>query len=216
MTEEVEKIKVVMDFEASASKIKFRKCFGCLSISLMLKVTMNKETGKTYCDYCKGITGVWKGECHPDWLPTWTDEHGNIQFRLPDELKGLREGEKLLIQRMSVYVPMEHLRFGSHGCHGHCCCFPQNVQEICDVLPRTKCEAIQVVKRYVLDDGNIGNVSFRVRRTKVMRALIWLKRHNRHYKDITIEEGNLDWLGDEEEGILPVTTIHLDDEKGKL
>ena len=204
-------MQVIKKFEKSVMRIKHNKCFGCLSVSLAMKVTMNKKTGKTYCETCKKVKGIWNGKSHPDWLPSWNDEKGNIHFDLPAELKDLREGEKLLIQRMSIYVPLEHLRYGAHGCHGHCCCFPQDVQEVCDVLPRKHCEAIQVVKKYLLDDGNIGTVSFRIRRTKVLNALRWLKMHNHHYANITIEEKNLAWLGDEEEGLLPVTTVQQDD-----
>ena len=39
----------------------------------------------------------------------------------------------------------------------------------------------------------------RVNRRNVMEALLWLKKHNPHYKDVTIKESNLDWMKDKDE-----------------
>lgn len=64
--------------------------------------------------------------------PIWYDEEGAIHFELPDELKCLREGEKLLIQKVTAYVPLLHLQNGQIGSRGHACSF---VQEILN--PRT-------------------------------------------------------------------------------
>ena len=48
-------------------------------------------------------------------LPIWYDKEGIVQFLLPEELKCLREGEKLLIQQVAAYVPLLHLRDGQIG-----------------------------------------------------------------------------------------------------
>ena len=42
-------------------------------------------------------------------LPVWFDVNGKKYFELPEELKDLTEGEKLLIQIINVYVPVNHL-----------------------------------------------------------------------------------------------------------
>jgi hypothetical protein len=42
-------------------------------------------------------------------LPIWLDKEGIVQYNLPEQLKCLREGEKLLIQQVAVYVPLLHL-----------------------------------------------------------------------------------------------------------
>jgi hypothetical protein len=41
--------------------------------------------------------------------------------------------------------------------------------------------------------------SLRVKRKNVLEALIWLKKHNPLYSDISIRENNLDWMQGEEE-----------------
>ena len=82
-------------------------------------------------------------------LPTWND--GNIErYDIPLELQNLREGEKLLIQKVSVYVPLLHLQYGQLGIKGHVCCFPQDVQEVCTVLPclPKQLTIVKVVQRY--------------------------------------------------------------------
>ena len=42
-------------------------------------------------------------------LPVWFDELNNINYKLPKQLEGLREGEKLLLQQISPYVHLQHL-----------------------------------------------------------------------------------------------------------
>jgi hypothetical protein len=39
----------------------------------------------------------------------------------------------------------------------------------------------------------------RVKRKNVLEALLWLKKHNPLYSNISIRENNLDWLQGEEE-----------------
>ncbi len=41
--------------------------------------------------------------------------------------------------------------------------------------------------------------SLRVNKQNVFEALLWLKKHNSHYADITINELNLDWMNDQNE-----------------
>ena len=70
------------------------------------------------------------------YLPIWIDKTGEVHFELPEELKCLQEGEKLLIQQVSVYVPLLHLKDGQIGSRGHVCSFVQDISNICTVLPR--------------------------------------------------------------------------------
>ncbi len=39
----------------------------------------------------------------------------------------------------------------------------------------------------------------RVNRRNVIEALLWLKKHNPHYRDVTINKSNLDWMKDKDE-----------------
>ena len=138
-------------------------------------------------------------------LPIWLDDTGTPMYHLPDELLGLREGEKLLIQMVSPYVPLRYLKLGAYGSEGHVCCFPQKVEEVYCTLPRKKVKAIKVIKGYKNEDGTQGETTFMIRRTKVLQALRWLKKYNAIYRDqVTIDESNLDWMDSDEEKELQV------------
>ena len=108
--------------------------------------------------------------------------------------------EKLLIRRCANFVPSIHLKNGVFGIKGHCVTFPQDITKMCDELPQRKETLITFIR-------NIGNKdtsavfpkSMTVNRRKVLEALMWLKKHNIFYKNITIKEEHLDWMGDAEE-----------------
>ena len=55
---------------------------------------------------------------------------------MPEERLGLTMAEKMLIQRASLFVPLQHVKDGTMAIQGHVCCFPQNIDSICSVLPR--------------------------------------------------------------------------------
>ena len=97
--------------------------------------------------------------------PTWTDREGNIHYTIPQELQGLREGEKLLLQQVSPFVPLQHLQKGNYGCKGHVCSFPQDIQSICTVLPRlpTDINIVNIVKNFRDKDNNPHYMTFRIR-----------------------------------------------------
>ena len=68
-------------------------------------------------------------------LPIWFDVNGKKHFELPEELKDLTEGEKLLIQIINVYVPVHHLFKGQTGCKGHSAAFRQDITKVASILP---------------------------------------------------------------------------------
>jgi hypothetical protein len=39
----------------------------------------------------------------------------------------------------------------------------------------------------------------RVNRQNVIKALLWLKKHNPHYRNVTINKSNLDWMKNKDE-----------------
>ena len=53
--------------------------------------------------------------------------------------------------------------------------------------------------------------AYLVSRSRVLRALAWLKTHNREYKDIEIDESALDWIGDSDSAHFISTTIVVED-----
>jgi hypothetical protein len=72
--------------------------------------------------------------------------------------------------------------------------------------------AISVVKHFKAKDDSDGDgpssLIFNIRKDKVLTALRWLKKYNKVYKDIEIQEANLGWMGDKEEMELDVKVSH--------
>ena len=136
-------------------------------------------------------------------LPVWYTQDGRPQFHLPDELIDLTYAEKMLIQRLSPFIPMIHLKNGVHGLCGHVCAFEQDVEEFVNRLPRhrrdvTMLKVLKTVAAEIGDDKNTRVQAFRVRRKNVFDALRWLKKYNAEYSDIEIDHTALDWMDDEE------------------
>lgn len=164
------------------------------------------------CSTCQASGTNWQDKVKD--LPIWYDEKDNVQFYLPDELKCLREGEKLLIQQVAAYVPLQHLQSGQIGSRGHVCSFVQDISSICTVLPRLPDDVqfVKVVKKYLQEGGQIGSKMFVVRKKAVLDALKWLKKYNVEYSNIEIKESNLDWIENEDAKELPANLIEMDDE----
>jgi hypothetical protein len=101
--------------------------------------------------------------------------------------------EKLLIQRCANFVPSIHLSNGTFALKGHCVTFPQDITEMCNKLP-LRIEAIVVFICYIgnKDTSAVYPKSVRMNKQNGLEALLWLKKHNAHYADITIMELNLD------------------------
>jgi hypothetical protein len=148
-------------------------------------------------------------------LPIWYDNKGAVQFHLPDELKCLREGEKLLIQQVAAYVPLLHLQNGQIGSRGHVCSFVQDISSICTVLPRLPDDVhfVKVVKKYLQEGGQVASKMFVIRKQVVLTALNWLKKYNVEYLNIQIEESNLDWIVNNDAQELPGDLVQMDNEE---
>jgi hypothetical protein len=108
--------------------------------------------------------------------------------------------EKFLIRRCSNYVPSVHLSNGVFALKGHCVTFPQDISAMCNELPLCK-ETMIVFIRYLgnKDTCAVYPKLLCVNRKNVLEALLWLKKHNPHYSDISIRENNLDWMQGEKE-----------------
>lgn len=120
----------------------------------------------------------------------------------------------MLIQRISPFVPLHHIKRGTFGLRGHVCAFEQDLNEFLQRLPRTRDDTslLKVVQSIKAEIGN-GDAStskcFRVRKLKVKTALQWLKTNNPLYSDIIISMDALDWI-DGEEGYLEGHEIHTE------
>ena len=96
-------------------------------------------------DISKGICATCKKFKDPDYylkndaLPVWYengDRSNAPNFHLPAELKNLTLSEKMLIQRVSPFLALQHIKNGVMGLKGHVCAFEQDVNSLATILPR--------------------------------------------------------------------------------
>ena len=129
--------KAILIFETECQNLKHHRC------SISHRVGINLEVNKNeICKLCirKKATQVKQ----PYNLPVWYDSLGQIHYELPEQLKNLRIGEQMMIQKLSLYVPIQYLRFGQLCCSGHVCAFPQDIHNICYILPRLPAQVTRV------------------------------------------------------------------------
>jgi hypothetical protein len=190
------------EFDDICAKIQHHRCSRCRTVSL------DHDTGREIdgifmCSVCAGSS---RNKIEDNVFPVWYNEDGVTQYTIPKELSCLTEGEKLLIQQVSVFVPLHHLKFGQMASRGHVVSFQQDMTALCQTLPRlpNNVETVRVIKRYKAEFGEIGTKTFSIRKKEVIEALVWLKQYNTEYRDITIVQSNLDWIvGDE--AVLPAS-----------
>ncbi len=149
-----------------------------------------------------------KNNLHPVWYKVSDDgelvrdKDGNKMphLEIPPELKRLSMAEKVLIRRCSNYVSSVHLSNGVFALKGHCVTFPQDISAMYNKLPLRK-ETMVVFIRYLgnKDTCHVYPKSLRVKRQNVLEALLWLKKHNPLYSEISIRESNLNRMQGKEE-----------------
>jgi hypothetical protein len=158
---------------------------------------------KSICKRCKKMPdgNFWlEKKYHPVWYENNSDGNpilSDPKYHIPQELQCLSMAEKLLIRRYAPIIPSVHMKHGYFGSKGHCITFPQDLTEICSELPQRK-ETVITFIRYLgkKDKSAVYPKHMLVNRERVLTALKWLKSHNSCYKDITIQESNLEWMGD--------------------
>ncbi len=71
---------------------------------------------------------------------------------------------------------------------------------MCDELPQWN-ETVLVFICYIgnKDTSAVYPKSMCVNRLNVIEALLWLKKHNPHYRNVTINKLNLNWMKDKDE-----------------
>ena len=190
------------EFDNANAQLHYRRCEACHQVRLDWKLTrINHQIESINCcrKCCKlSLTDI---RFLQKTLPTWIDpKTKKPQYHVPHQLAILREGEKLIIQRLSVYVPVHHLRMGQTACKGHSAAFRQDIGSIALILPRLPNEVdyVKVIKMYKDRKGDIGTKQFVIRKKVVLDALRWLKTHNHLYKNVEIQEDRLDWIAGEE------------------
>ena len=194
---EQRRIISMLEFDCQNAQMQWFHCDSCMGRFLQKKPKKNQK----YCTICsKGKDGCKKKNkdlLKDNYLPIWRDADKKIHYDVPTELQHLTLGEKLLIQKYSAILPLVHIYKGRLGNRGNSVSFNKDLDKTCTELPRSKADIIIIVKTYI--DGRTSTLKsqqFKIRRKKVLNALYWLKDHHPGYKDITINEGNLDWVGD--------------------
>ncbi|KIY61490.1 hypothetical protein CYLTODRAFT_328010, partial [Cylindrobasidium torrendii FP15055 ss-10] len=133
---------------------------------------------------CSWANGCWVGE-------------------LPEELAGLSFAEELVILRAHstkcwVKLKARHdPRNWQRGASGNVCIHPHAVEKIAAKLPRPyKSNRDDIAVIIVTDDKavtpeileTLKKSPLVVRRGVILKALNWLKKHNRLYEDVEIDE----------------------------
>jgi hypothetical protein len=111
---------------------------------------------------------------------------------VPPCLQNLTQVEEMLIARACPIMCVFHKHGGQRGYKGHVVNLPQNVQGFLDTLPANVNDLpLLIVRRQGAHDTY---ADFKVRRDRVLSALLWLKENNRCYSDIVISEDALERL----------------------
>ena len=93
-----------------------------------------------------------------------------------------------VIPIMSIY----RLPHGQYGYKGHVINLPQDITTFATSLPRLPKELdILTVRK---DGSDSTHRDFRVRKAVVLKALLWLKQHNKYYRKIDIDYNALNDL----------------------
>jgi hypothetical protein len=122
---------------------------------------------------------------------------------VPEELQGLTQIEEMLIAQIFLIVSVYCFRGGQYAYRGNVINFLQDVSEFTTRLPRHLSSLdILVVRRQ--SRNKLVFKDFNVRRTKVFRALHWLKVNNHYYTNVVIDNEILQALPDN--GLLTINS----------
>lgn len=210
---EVKRIEETLKFEHKNTHLKIQKCTCCMQNHLNEVPSIYDPKDPYKCTSCtnskisdtffldKKLLPVWY-ELNPgatEWNDFKLDENNQkiVRYDIPRELSVLSSSEQLLIRKVAPYIPSIHLSHGFYALTGQCVAFRQDVADVCTDLPRHPDEIVTFVRQ--MGNANTTAVHLRdlkVRKREVLAALHWLKLHHRGYRDITISESKLDWLGE--------------------
>ena len=125
--------------------------------------------------------------------------------------EGLTQVEQMLITRGCPVMCFYRKEGGQRGYKNHVLSFPQDIQDFLDSLPSYVSDLSFLVVRRMGQDNS--HRDFKVRRTRVYDALVWLRDNNRFYQDIHINMDAVSFLPEdgvpEELLIFEEQVIHL-------
>ena len=123
----------------------------------------------------------------------FSKENNMIPSPVPPELQDLTQFEEMLIARAFPIIQLyTKPKGGQFAYKGHVLTFPQNVQQLANVLPR--CPKDLPVILFQICGENYHSKEFTVRRQKVDTALHWLVANNSLYTTVTIDYSRIDNL----------------------
>lgn len=154
------------NFGLYQSGIHWQNCTSCNT------KTMVDLYSKSRCKYCRHFR----------------KENSMNPLEVPECLKDLSYIEKQLISRIHPVVSLYKIKSCQYGYRGNIINFPQNVQEVADILPHKVSELTNVIT--IRLDTSTKHHDFQVRQNAVREALLWLKSNNPLYKNINISEEN--------------------------
>ena len=165
-------------FHTRQSKWEHRLCIVCHEL-WPTRVCLKGDESAYQCTRCKRD----KGE--PKLYSVENDMHpGDV----PSCLQGLTQVEEMLIARACPIMCIYRKHGGQRGYRGHVVNLPQNIQGFLDTLPSYVNDLpILIVCRQGTESTH---ADFRVRRSRVLSAILWLKQTNICYRDITIPCGS--------------------------
>ena len=106
----------------------------------------------------------------------------------------------MLIQRVSLLILIEFMKFGKLKTTGHVCALEQDITTICNVLPRLPKD---VVHHKITKNTKTVQISKKQKtaseNSKVLKALLWLKENNTEHQDIELNMKIIDWMDSHEE-----------------
>ncbi|CAG8550720.1 12210_t:CDS:2 [Rhizophagus irregularis] len=110
---------------------------------------------------------------------------------IPEELKDLTKIKEMLISQTFPIISVYYLRRGQYAYSGNVINFPQDIGEFVSRLSRHPSTLDTLIIRRSSAENLTSFRDFTVHRDKVRKALCWLKRNNRYYADIIIDDNVL-------------------------
>jgi len=128
----------------------------------------------------------------------------------PPELQGLTPIEEMLIAKCSPIVKVYKLKGGQVSYGGHVITFTQDVLQFVNTLPRHPSALGILIVRKTFSDGHFD---FKVRRDKIIKALVWLKSNNIYYSDINLDMNIVRLMPEDGDisHLIPSVTTHVEE-----
>ena len=179
-----------------------------------------QENNVNMCTLCDKCQGALMKKSIPKFSPANNMWIGDV----PAALEGLTIPEEKLISLyrhnscvIKLNSPFHSAATAQSAIKGNCISFLQNVPNIVDSLPLALdelCDTIKVifVGAHPPDRSRLRKI-LTVRKRKVVQALLWLKKHNTHYQNITINLENIAQLPEDDipESIITTMEQKIDD-----